>query len=214
MSKVTTSLSDIMQSELIKDGFDEMVDKEGNLVFYDDNFSFIQKVLRFEPEVEKVVTSRLFGGLTFESELVDKIIKRLFIVRFFDREIAQQTLEAFSLQVQRVSLTYETYINESILNISKYVLGQSETTSSGDSENENNRRSLNADLPQDNINMSLQNDVLNFATTNDISKDLSKGKNNNETISNRYDFNNLLKSKNILNNIMDEYDKKCFLQRW
>ena len=214
MSKVTTSLSDIMQSELIKDGFDEMVDKEGNLVFYDDNFSFIQKVLRFEPEVEKVVTSRLFGGLTFESELVDKIIKRLFIVRFFDREIAQQTLEAFSLQVQRVSLTYETYINESILNISKYVLGQSETTSSGDSENENNRRSLNADLPQDNINMSLQNDVLNFATTNDISKDLSKGKNNNETITNRYDINNLLKSKNILNNVMDEYDKKCFLQRW
>ena len=214
MSKVTTSLSDIMQSELIKDGFDEMVDKEGNLVFYDDNFSFIQKVLRFEPEVEKVVTSRLFGGLTFESELVDKIIKRLFIVRFFDREIAQQTLEAFSLQVQRVSLTYETYINESILNISKYVLGQSETTSIGDSENENNRRSLNADLPQDNINMSLQNDVLNFATTNDISKDLSKGKNNNETISNRYDINNLLKSKNILNNVMDEYDKKCFLQRW
>lgn len=214
MSKVTTSLSDIMQSELIKDGFDEMVDKEGNLVFYDDNFSFIQKVLRFEPEVEKVVTSSLFGGLTFESELVDKIIKRLFIVRFFDREIAQQTLEAFSLQVQRVSLTYETYINESILNISKYVLGQSETTSSGDSENENNRRSLNADLPQDNINMSLQNDVLNFATTNDISKDLSKVKNNNETISNRYDINNLLKSKNILNNIMDEYDKKCFLQRW
>src|SRR5699024_1198948 len=201
-------------SELIKDGFDEMVDKEGNLVFYDDNFSFIQKVLRFEPEVEKVVTSRLFGGLTFESELVDKIIKRLFIVRFFDREIAQQTIEAFSLQVQRVSLTYETYINESILNISKYVLGQLETTSSGDSENENNRRSLNADLPQDNINMSLQNDVLNFATTNDISKDLSKGKNNNETITNRYDINNLLKSKNILNNIMDEYDKKCFLQRW
>jgi len=214
MSKVTTSLSDIMQSELIKDGFDEMVDKEGNLVFYDDNFSFIQKVLRFEPEVEKVVTSRLFGGLTFESELVDKIIKRLFIVRFFDREIAQQTIEAFSLQVQRVSLTYETYINESILNISKYVLGQLETTSSGDSENENNRRSLNADLPQDNINMSLQNDVLNFATTNDISKDLSKGKNNNETITNRYDINNLLKSKNILNNVMDEYDKKCFLQRW
>lgn len=214
MSKVTTSLSDIMQSELIKDGFDEMVDKEGNLVFYDDNFSFIQKILRYEPEVEKVVTEKIFGGYSFESELVDKTIKRLFLKRFYDREINRQTLESFALQVQNVSLTYENYINEAVLNISKYILGESSSDNTGENSNESNHRALMADLPQNNINMSLQNDVLDFATTNNISKDLTKGKTKGNTKNQKYDLGQLIKSKEILNDIMNKYDKKCFLQRW
>lgn len=61
MSKHTTTLMDILRSELIKKGENEFINN-GRLTFFDNDYAFIEKVARFDDDVYNIVTSRFFGG--------------------------------------------------------------------------------------------------------------------------------------------------------
>ena len=213
MSKTTATLKDILQSEFINMGLNEF-NSRNRIYAFEDEFQFIKKVMKYDDDTHKIVTLKVFGSYEFENEIVDRFIKKIFINRFYDREIAFQTIERFNLEVIRMSMTYEHYINEIVLNISKYIMNESENITKGDSQSKGSSRSLAADLPQNNINMSLENDILNFASTNDISKTLNDTTSNGKTTNQSYDLGNLKQSQNLINDIMNKYDKNCFLQRW
>lgn len=109
MSRYTTTLMEILQSELQNRGHNEFVNK-GHLSFNDSEFAFIQKILRFDDDVHNIVNRTFFKGFKFNDERIDRYFKEAFVTRFLDREINRQTVEAFASQVLYVTLTREDYI--------------------------------------------------------------------------------------------------------
>ena len=109
MSKHTTTLNEYINGELMRMDKDEFIN-DGKLTIFDDEFQFIQKIIKFDEDVYKIVNEKIFKNLKFEDEKVDKHFKKSFITRFLDREINRQTIEAFSSQVVYITLTHEEYI--------------------------------------------------------------------------------------------------------
>ena len=109
MSKHTTTLNEYINGELMRMGKDEFINN-GKLTIFDEEFQFIQKIIKFDEDVYKIVNEKIFKNLKFEDEKVDKHFKKSFITRFLDREINRQTIEAFASQVVYITLTHEEYI--------------------------------------------------------------------------------------------------------
>lgn len=110
MGRYTTTLNEYINSELNKIGQDEFIDKDGNLILFDEEFQFIQKILKYDDDVHKIVTNKIFKGYKLSNDSVDRYFKKAFITRFLDREINRQTIEAFSSQLLYVTLTHQEYI--------------------------------------------------------------------------------------------------------
>ena len=109
MSKHTTTLNEYINGELMRMDKDEFIN-DGKLTIFDEEFQFIQKIIKFDDDVYKIVNEKIFKNLKFEDEKVDKHFKKSFITRFLDREINRQTIEAFASQVVYITLTHEEYI--------------------------------------------------------------------------------------------------------
>lgn len=109
VSRYTTTLMEILQSELQNRGHNEFVNQR-HLSFNDSEFAFIQKILRFDDDVHNIVNRTFFKGFKFNDERIDRYFKEAFVTRFLDREINRQTVEAFASQVLYVTLTREDYI--------------------------------------------------------------------------------------------------------
>lgn len=215
MAKYTATLMEIIQSELQNMGHDEFINK-GHLTFNDSEFAFIQKVLRYDEDVQKIVNRVFFKGFRFNDERIDRYFKESFVTRFIDREIGRQTVEAFASQVLYVTLTREDYIYTVFgQEMQKYMEQHSETISEDrgkglentteqgqtkqrtqdkthedyrDDTNENyqdtsheedvsrtDNRSAESTLPQSEVNLNVDNTVLDYADTNNISRDKSTG---------------------------------------
>ena len=110
MSKHTTTLNEYINGQLMRMDKDEFING-GKLTIFDEEFQFIQKIIKFDDDVYKIVNEKIFKNLKFEDEKVDKHFKKSFITRFLDREINRQTIEAFASQVVYITLTHEEYIN-------------------------------------------------------------------------------------------------------
>lgn len=215
MAKYTATLMEIIQSELQNMGRDEFINK-GHLTFNDSEFAFIQKVLRYDEDVQKIVNRVFFKGFRFNDERIDRYFKESFVTRFIDREIGRQTVEAFASQVLYVTLTREDYIYTVFgQEMQKYMEQHTETISEDrgkglentteqgqtkqrtqdkthedyrDDTNEkyqdtsheedvsrSDNRSAEATLPQSEVNLNVDNTVLDYADTNNISRDKSAG---------------------------------------
>lgn len=109
MAKYTTTLMDIIQSELQRSGHNEFVNN-GKLTFDNQDFAFIQKVLKFDDDVKDIVDNMFFKGFKFNDDRIDRYFKQAFVTRFLDREINRQTVEAFALQVLHYTIIREDYI--------------------------------------------------------------------------------------------------------
>lgn len=269
MSKKTTSLMDIYQSELIRRGFNDFFDGQ-HLRFYDrTHIKLIKKVMSYDEQVEEITNTLFFQDFFFD-EKIDKVFKRAFVNRFLHREINRQTIEAFSAQLYYFCVTHEHYINEICLNYLEYAhqkahatseydgihhsentsnsssSGNSNTTGNSQSENEGNathdNRTIHSDLPQTQINMNLNDDSIDYASTNDMSKsqEANSSSSTNDNTSNTdttsttdssdltnthdhtkntnfsYDYNLsvFLQTSEVFTKIFDKLDLACFLQVW
>ena len=109
MSKHTTTLMDILRSELIKRGENEFIN-DGRLTFFDDKYAFIEKVAKFDDDVYDIVTKHFFGNRSYPDKTIDRNFKEAFTNRFMDRQIGRQTMEAFQSQVVTLFIQYSEYI--------------------------------------------------------------------------------------------------------
>lgn len=210
MSKHTTTLMEIIQGELQRAGFNEFVN-DGKLTFDNKEYAFIQKVLRFDDDVKKIVDETFFKGFKFNDERIDRYFKEAFTTRFLDREIGRQTVEAFAGLVLYETIIREEYIFrvfgdelykylENHVDYKGEVIGntiEDETQNQINEELQNQTSEENTDtttnetysedttskgtnvadsreatstLPQSEMNMNVDNDVLTFADDNTITK--------------------------------------------
>ena len=224
---MTTTIYKIIQSELIKNGFNEFVDENGDLIFFDKSRQFTNKILMFDDDVLNVV-NELFQGVKLNNEIHDVHFKKTFIYRFLNRKINRQTVEAFQFELLATFLSKQDYINAIYEDIEKFILQEnsSNQTSNQNNEQETNSNNLNdsrsayANLPQSEVNLDVDNTTISTADDNTVSRNkqvsqqTSNNKTNGETLnkSNQYKLDELIKSSHLLSNILDEFDLKCFMQ--
>lgn len=262
MSKHTTTLMEIIQSELQRDGHNEFYNF-GQLSFNNDDYAFIQKVLRFDDDVKKIVDDIIFKGFSFTDERIDRYFKQSFTTRFLDREIGRQTVEAFASLVLYETLIREEYIftvfgdelykyleNHVDFNsdeIQNQISEENKDDVSNETYNNNSNsngssvsddREATTSLPQSEMNMNVDNDVLTFADDNTITKNKTTNEDETDSNSNRdttgntqtngkqdttgnqkslqktYLMENLEKLYSIRERLFHDYDKKCFLHIW
>lgn len=197
MSKHTTTIYEYIQSELLGMGKNEFYNF-GQLSFNNDDFTFMQKVLNFDDDVKEIVDNKIFKGFKLKDQESDKYFKESFVLRFMDREIGRQTIDAFSSQVLYVTLSRREYINTVFSSeVKKYLenhvtnesedIGTQEQTSSQNTtnkqtekgDNTSDNREATSTLPQSEVNLNVDNTELTYADENRISKD--KGTSNRET---------------------------------
>lgn len=203
----------LIQSELIKKGKNEFFN-ENQLSFFDDRFAFIKKVMNYDDDIHEIVTEKIFVGFTFSTPEIDKDFKRMFINRFLVAEIQGQTIEDFGNRVVYTTLSLSKYIENVYKNIDKFMNGQSESETSNSGTGLTDFRNLMSSLPQDNINLNVDDTILNYGDTNTINRTKNKNDGKSNTVSNTYNIDNLLKAQDIFIKILNEYDRRCFLQTW
>lgn len=212
--KTTTTIHDIVRSELMKSGKSEFFDNEGNFVFYNDDFQFIKKMLRYDDDIHEIVTNTIYQGFTFDNSEVDRMIKKMFMARFLNREIGRQTLEAFSMELIYISLSSENYITNIFTRLEKFLTSEIESSSKTDGNDQSDTRTLFSSLPQNNVNLNVDDTILDYGDNNNIarSKNIRGGTSTNNQKS--YNLENLLMTDGLIENYFLKIDKKCFLQTW
>lgn len=217
MSKHTTTLMDILRSELIKRGENEFIN-DGRLTFFDDKYAFIEKVAKFDDDIYDIVTKHFFGNRSYPDKTIDRNFKEAFTNRFMDRQIGRQTMEAFQTQVVTLFIQYSEYIYYTFGKLDDFIENKqtSETHSDEQSTETSDYRGLEATLPQTEINLDVTDDDLNYADTNNINKRQDKGNREANSNSENRIFNpdNLEKVFLMKERIMNKFDQKCFLQIW
>src|SRR5699024_10430227 len=226
---VTMTLYDYIQSELIKKGYNEFIDNDGNLVLFDDDHQFMTKILSFDEDVSEIV-DEIFNAVNLDDSDHDHHFKKTFLYRFINRQINRQTIESFKLELLSTFLMNEDYINRIYSDMDQY-LTQKQTN---ESENEQTNKQVNdgstttdnrsafADLPQSSTNLDVNNTTMQYPSDNTISRNKqtnsnetdgeSMGENNSENKS--YQLDELFKTSGVLEKIFNIFDVKCFLQVW
>lgn len=211
--KVTTTLMDIVQSEMINRGYSEFVN-DNQLTFFDKDHTFIHKLMRMDRDIKPIIDDMFFQNLTLNTHTSDVSFKQLFMNRFLNRQIAFQTVEAFSSQVVYVFLTHFDFLNYIYDELDDFI--KNKTTNDGENTETsvNDFRQLMATLPQNSVNMSLDNEYVRYADENTANKNRNTRKGNTKNEQKVASLDNLLKMRNLLDEILKDFDKKCFLQTW
>lgn len=218
---ITTSLFKVIQSELKKQGFNEYVDQDGNLVFFDEDAQFMTKILNYDEDIKEIMVS-LFNGVSLDDRENDEHFKKIFLYRFINREMNRQTIEAFKLELTSTFLMNKTFIEQVYNDLEKYITNENESEQINkqtvDGNTIGNNRQAFSDLPQSSVQLDLNDDTMTTASDNTISK--NKQNNNQETDgstknkSKSYQLDQLLQSSTIWENVFELFDEKCFLQVW
>lgn len=226
---ITTTLYNVIRSELIKEGFNEFVDDAGNLTIFNEESQFITKILKYDDDIKKIV-NKLFTDQSLNDSENDEHFKRTFLVRFLNRQINYQTVESFKVSLLSTFLTNERFINIVYDDLDKYI-NQSQINENTNKQTNEQRtdgsttadnRQAYSQLPQNNVQLDVNSTIMESANDNTISrnKQVNQQENTGETTgesrseNKSYQLNELLKSSQIMENIFNEFDRKCFLQVW
>lgn len=212
MSKYTTTLEEIIVSELYHAGHNPYFNNN-QMTFFDDDFQFLKKIMFYDDDVHKIVTKKFFVGFEFSNEY-DKVFKKAWINKFYDFEIAFQTMELFASKNIHLTLSLEKYISELYGNIDSYLSNTYISETIGNDLGVSDNRTLDSELPQDNINLNVNDTILDYGTRNYISRNKNENNKTSQTTNKNYNLDNLEKIKNMYTWIFDQYQKKCFLGVW
>jgi len=216
MAKTTTSLYYIICSQLLNNGYNEFLSEDGNqLSFFDPNRRVMGAICAYQDlNIRLSCQQTIFFGLSFLG------IKRLrfeqeFINRFLNRNIKFQTYETarnllVSYALQNMEMITELYSGENFIQ-SKSI---STSTNAQNSESNSKNASLFTDLPQDNVNINLDENTLNYATNKTISKSNNTGNTsgNTSSTSTAYSIDNMQKLYEFRDKMFSDLDKLLFSQ--
>lgn len=205
---------DMLQSQMIQSGQQEWFN-DNMITINMPKYAFIQRFMRYEePIVKEIVTEFIFAGYKFRTPDLDDYFKKIFITRFLTREIGQQTVESFTSRLVSCVMTHELEIEGLYNHFDDILSNGSINTTTSNGTNQGDNRNLSSDLPQNNINLNVEDTVLNYGNQNTINR--HKDTSTNETITHSTNYRS--ETFNALNGLWETYfkeiDKKCFLHVW
>jgi len=213
----------------------------GTFDFFKDDMQFTNKLFKYDDDI-KLIVNWLFNNFSLDEKEHDEHFKKMFIFKFINRQIQKQTIESFKYDLSYVFMTRQDYLNRIYRDGEKYInrlnenvsnsksKGKSNTQSDdkNDGNTESTDRGADSDLPNSTLSFNLDNNVFDNPssanarknkTTNSstaTSKQTSDNENedNSEGHSNSYTLDDLIKSSYLFDDVLKEFDKKCFLQIW
>lgn len=211
----TVSLYRYLSGELYYLDNTPYLSKDKNYINYFNN-GYMKKIQKFTPEVQKIVNENIFLFNTLPDESADLSFKKMFIHHFLAREIAFQSVELFSTKVASTFLSNYGVLDNYYTNLSNMLENNTETSADNNTSTTNNQRSIISTVPQNRVNLDLDNNTLDYADTNTIQKNVSENNGTNTSNSKSYKLDDLVKlqDSSFLVNILNKFDKNCFLQVW
>lgn len=206
--KTTTRLYDIIYGELERHRA-EIYRSNNQLIFNQNNL--MRKTLEYkDPYFIKMLQETFFYGTTHINQR--ERFEREFLQRFINRVIKYQTVDLFSTYLASFVSEYKELINYTYDKYDMLVTGQVETVSNNNSTSTNKSNSIYSNLPQNQINMNLDIDTLDYADDNTISKSRATNSGTDKNTSSAYDIDALSKISALKEQIFKNMDSLLFSQ--
>ena len=194
--------------------------RDNRIIYFDEKMQFSHKVVDYDDEVKTVCRNTIFYGLDFLDDEVRLRFEQEFLTRFLSRSIKFQTYENFNWKLTAYVRGVKDILTEYYINSSKYLQGYSSSTASGNSNSQGETlsrdNSLAVSLPQDNTNISLDQDTFDFADTTAHSKSSATNTTSQDTTQTsktiNYDVARLSELQNYHNTLFYDLDKQLFSQ--
>ena len=206
--KTTSRLYDIIYGELDRHRV-EIYRSNNQIIFNQANL--MRKTLEYkDPHFIKMLEDNLFyGTITINQR---QRFEREFLQRFINRVIKFQTVDLFSTYLASFISEYQELINYTYDKYDILVTGQVETVSNNNTTSTNKTNSIYSNLPQNQINMNLDIDTLDYADDNTISKSRSTNSGTDRSTSSAYDIDALNKISALKEQIFKDMDNLLFSQ--
>lgn len=165
MSEITTYLFRLYKDDFIhRLKLNEFWNGD-RLTFYSDDYAFIKKIMKYDKDTERVTNEFIFWGEVLDNPLHDKIFKKAFVNKFIKRQIGKQTREAYSEDIISIFVENKLTLNAYFEHFDDMFANGSTTTHTltKDLTGDNRTRGVIQSLPQDNVELDLNNDVYPYA---------------------------------------------------
>lgn len=204
---------DVIQSELIRAGKNEFFN-DNQLTFGEDEFAFIKKAMNYDSDVDKIVTLKFFINFSFKNKALDTMFKRAFVNKFLNRQFMYQTIEAWASQIVSYLLMHEQEMTALYENFDKMLANTSNTTTKANQSGTTDNRNLRSTLPQDNVNLNVDNTVLDYGDENNISRNKSVSNNDSTQTGTKFSPETFKQLQGIYEKYLKDLDRIAFLQSW
>ena len=206
--KTTSRLYDIIYGELDRHRV-EIYRSNNQIIFNQANL--MRKTLEYkDPNFIKMLQDTLFYGTSNINQR--ERFEREFLQRFINRVIKFQTVDLFTTYLASFVSEYQEIINYTYDKYDMLVTGQVETVSNNNSTSTNKTNSIYSNLPQNQINMNLDIDTLDYADDNTISKSRATNNGTDRSTSSAYDIEALSKISALKEQIFKDMDNLLFSQ--
>ena len=206
--KTTTRLYDIICGELDRHRV-EIYRSNNQIIFNQANL--MRKTLEYkDPNFVIMLELNLFYGTSTINQR--QRFEREFLQRFINRVIKFQTVDLFSSYLASFVSEYQELINYTYDKYDMLVTGQVETVTNNNSTSTNKSNSIYSNLPQNQINMNLDIDTLDYADDNTISKSRATNSGTDRSTSSAYDIEALNKISALKEQIFKDMDNLLFSQ--
>ena len=206
--KTTSRLYDIIYGELERHRV-EIYRSNNQIIFNQANL--MRKTLEYkDPNFIRMLQETLFYGTSNINQR--ERFEREFLQRFINRVIKYQTVDIFSSYLASFVSEYQELINYTYDKYDMLVTGQVDTVSNNNSTTTNKTNSIYSNLPQNQINMNLDIDTLDYADDNTISKSRATNSGTDKSTSSAYDIDALSKLSALKEQIFKDMDNLLFSQ--
>lgn len=206
--KTTSRLYDIIYGELERHRV-EIYRTNNQIIFNQANL--MRRTLEYkDPNFIKMLQETLFYGTSNINQR--ERFEREFLQRFINRVIKYQTVDLFATYLASFISEYKELINYTYDKYDMLVTGQVDTVSNNNSTSTNKSNSIYSNLPQNQINMNLDIDTLDYADDNTISKSRATNSGTDRSTSSAYDIDALSKISALKEQIFKDMDKLLFSQ--
>lgn len=206
--KTTTRLYDIIYGELERHRAE--IYRSNNQIIFNQN-NLMRKTLEYkDANFIKMLQETLFYGTSNINQR--ERFEREFLQRFINRVIKYQTVDLFSAYLASFISEYQELINYCYDKYDMLVTGQVDTVSNNNSTSTNKSNSIYSNLPQNQINMNLDIDTLDYADDNTISKSRATNSGTDKSTSSAYDIEALSKISALKEQIFKDMNSLLFSQ--
>lgn len=206
--KTTSRLYDIIYGEL--ECHRAEIYRSNNQIIFNQN-NLMRKTLEYkDPYFINILRETLFFGTTPINQR--ERFEREFLQRFINRVIKYQTIDLFATYLATFISEYQELINYCYDKYDLLVTAQVDTVSNNNSTSTNKSNSIYSNLPQNQINMNLDIDTLDYADDNTITKSRGTNSGTDKSTSSAYDIDALSKISALKEQIFKDMDNLLFSQ--
>lgn len=211
--KTTTTLLEVITSEAKKEGYDAFFNKE-TWQLKEMGDSLLTQIAQYTPFIRELTNKAIFGGAYLSDQNADKFFKQVFLNRFINREIKYQTIDLFRNKLVNLMYTNNQWFCETYKYFNDMFNGVGHASTNEGQNQQDENRTANATLPQDQTALSLDDENVPYADETNYGRSKSNIARHQESNTSSNNPSVVQQLDNVYNRKLDEFDAGLFLQIW